>query len=70
MLAITDLDSNIHLAKQATTTTVPVMMSDKITARLIYGNTMESSHIATVQLRGLSKQARQIHTFQKIKHPH
>ena len=38
-----------------------------MTERLPYGITMESSHIATLHLTGLSKKARQIHIIPKMK---
>ena len=38
-----------------------------MTAILPDGSTMESSHIATLQLPGLRNQARQIHIFPKMK---
>ena len=37
MLAIADSGANIHLEKQATTTMAPIIMSNKMTARLPYG---------------------------------
>ena len=58
---------NIHLAKQATTTMNPVVMSNEMAERLPYGRKMKSSHIVTLQIRGLSKQARCIQILQKIK---
>ena len=67
MLAIADSDANIHLAKQSTTRMAPVIMSNEMTARLPDGSTMESSHIATLQIPGIIKKARQIHIFPKIK---
>ena len=65
MLETTDSGENIHLSKQATTKMAPVITSNKMTARLPDGSTIESSHIATLHLPGLIKQARQIHIFQK-----
>ena len=67
ILSISDSGADIHLAKQATNTMAPVIMSNKMTARLIDGSTMEYSHITTLQLPGLGKQARQIHNFPKTK---
>ena len=67
MLAITDLGVNIHLAKQDTTTTASLMLSNEIIARLPDGITMDLSQISTLQLPGLSNQARQIHMFPEIK---
>ena len=58
MLAITDSGTNIHLARQATLTMSPVIMENEMKARLPGGITMESTHIATLQLTGLSKQER------------
>ena len=43
------------------------IMSDNITARLTYGSTMESSHLATLQIPGLSKKTRKIHIFPEMK---
>ena len=64
-LAIVDSGVNIHLAKQSTTTMDPVIISNDITERLPNGVTIDSSLIATLQLPGISKQARQIHIFPK-----
>ena len=44
----------------------PVIMENDMKSRLPYGSTMESTCIATLQLPGLSKQARQIHILTKI----
>ena len=38
-----------------------------MTARLPYGSTMDSSHIATLQLSDLGKHARWIHIVPKMK---
>ena len=57
MLAISDSGANIHLARQATPKMAPVMMENETKARLPDGSTMEYTHIATLQLPGLSKQA-------------
>ena len=65
MLAIADLGANIHLAKQVTPTTSPVIMANYMKSILPDGSTMESSHIATSQLPGISKQSRQIPIFSK-----
>ena len=40
MLEIADSGMNIHLAKKATTTIDPVIISNYMTARLPYGNTI------------------------------
>ena len=48
------------------TTTTPVIMSSNTAERLLDGSTMELSHIATLHLPGLNKQARNIHIIQKI----
>ena len=37
-----------------------------MTARLPYGSTMESLHIVTLLLSGLSRQASQVHIFPKM----
>ena len=57
-ISISESGANIHLEKQATTTMAPIIISNYMTTRLIDGSTMESSHIVTLQLPGLSKQAR------------
>ena len=44
----------------------PFVISNNIITRLPDGSTMESSHIATLQLPGLSKQARKVHIFPKM----
>ena len=66
MLEITKLGEIIHLEKQATPTMAPVIMSNYMTTRLPDERTMESLHIATLQLPGLSKQASQIHILPEI----
>ena len=40
MLSIADSGANIHLAKKATTTMAPVIMSNEMTAILLDGSTM------------------------------
>ena len=70
MLSIEDSGANLHIAKQATSYMSPVIMSTEMTARLTYGITVESLHIATHQILGLRKQARQIHIFHKLRQPH
>ena len=59
-LEIADSGTNIHIYKQATPTMEPVLISKYMTSRLPDGSTTESSHIATIQILGLSNQARQI----------
>ena len=66
MLAIADSGANIHVARQSTPTILPVVTDNKTKARLPDGRAMESTHIATLQLPGLSKLARQIHIFPKM----
>ena len=66
MLAIADSGANIQIARQATPTMSPVIMKNEVKARLPHGITMESTHISTLQLPGLNKQARQTHIFPKI----
>ena len=67
MLAITDSSENIHLEKQAITITPPLIISNETIARLPDGNTMESSHIATIQISGIIKQEMQIHILPNTK---
>ena len=55
-LEIKESGANIHLSKQSSTTMPPSIISNGMTARLPYGITVESSHIPTIQLPGLSKQ--------------
>ena len=66
-LEISDSGANIHLSKQSTTTTTHVIISNEMTVRLQDVITMDSSHIETLQLPGLSNQARQINIFPKMK---
>ena len=66
MIAIADSGANIHLARQGTPTISPVMMENEMKARLPNVSTMESTHIATLQIPGLSRIARQIHIFPKM----
>ena len=58
--------ANTHRTKQDTPTMSPVIMENYMKARLTDGSTMESLHIATLNLPGLNKQARQIHILPKI----
>ena len=66
ILAIADSDANIHLARQATPTISPVIMENEMKVRLSDGSTVESTHIATLDLPGLRKQVRHIHIFQQM----
>ena len=58
MLAIADSGANKHLERQATHTAAPVMTESEMKPRLPDRSTMESIHIATLQLTDLNKQAR------------
>ena len=66
MLTIADSGLNKHLKRQATHSLAPVNMNNEMKERLPYGSTMEFTHIATLQIPGLSKLARQIQIFPKI----
>ena len=66
MLAVVDSGTNIHISRQATPTMAPVIMDHEMKAILPNGSTMESTHISTLQLPGLSKLARKIHVFPKM----
>ena len=66
MLAIAGSGANIHLARQATSTMDPLVIDNEIKARLPDGSTMESTHIATLQLPGISKIVIQIHILPKM----
>ena len=66
MLVIADSGAHIYLVRQVTPTMVPVIMDIEMKARLPDGSTMESTHIATLQLPGVSRLVRQIHIFPKI----
>ena len=67
MLAIVDSGVNINLARQATPTMPAVMTENEMKAILPDGSTMESTHIATLQIPGLSKQAIQIYISPKYR---
>ena len=45
----------------------PVIISKDMIASLPYGITVDSSNISTLHIKGLGKQASQIHIFQKMK---
>ena len=66
MIAMTDSSANIHLARQATQIIAPVLMDNEIKARLTDGRIVESTHIAKLQLPGLSRLVIQIHISPKI----
>ena len=57
MLAIADSGVNIHMARQATPTMALVIMDNEMKERLINESTMEWTHIATLQLLGVSRLA-------------
>ena len=65
MVAITDSGENIHLARQGTPKMASVTINHEMKARLSDGSTMDSTHIATLQLLGLRRLARQIQIFLK-----
>ena len=46
---------NIHLANESTPTMDPVIISNNMNARLLYGIIMDSSHVSVLQLPGLKK---------------
>ena len=66
-LAISDSGINIYQEIRATTKVAPVIISNDVIERLPDRRAMESSHIVTLQLPGLSKQARKIRIFPKMK---
>ena len=57
----------LYVSTKSTTTMAPVIMSSYMTSRLPDGSIMESLHIATLQIPGLSKQDRHIHITPKMK---
>ena len=67
ILAIANSGVNTHIENEATPTMAPVIMSNAMTTRLPYGSTMESSHVVTFQLPGLTKKSSQIHIYPKIR---
>ena len=62
-----DSGTNIHLENQATPTINPVIMPEDMKSRVKYGRTMDSSHVATLQLPGIIKQYRQCHIIPKMR---
>ena len=66
MLEIVESGASIHLSRQSTPTMAPVMIDNDIKSRLPDESTMESTHIATLQLQDLLKQERHIHILPKI----
>ena len=69
MIEIADSGANIHLAIKFTPTMAPVIMDNAIKERLQDGITMESTHIATLQLPSLIRIVRQIHISLKCIQP-
>ena len=67
MLEITYSYVNTHISKQSTSSMVPVIMSNYVTARIPDGSTTQSSHIETIHLPGISKQAIQIKLLPKMR---
>ena len=66
ILSITDYGANIHLVRQSISTMAPLIMDNEMKVRLSDGSTIDSTHIATLQIPGLRKLARQIHIFPKM----
>ena len=66
-VAIVDYDANINLENEASPTIPPFIMSNRMTIRLPYGNTMDSYHAAKIQLPGLTKKYRNIYIFPKMR---
>ena len=58
MVAIAYSGVNIHLSKKSTPTMAPIIMENAMKSRLPDISTMKFSHISTLQIPGLSKQAR------------
>ena len=61
ILAIADSNEIIHLARKVTPTMALVIRDNEIKERLPDGSTMESTHMVTLQLPGISRLTRQIH---------
>ena len=66
-LAITDSGANIHIENKITPKIALVIISNNMNARILYGITMGSSHIATLQLPYLTPKAIQLYIFPKIR---
>ena len=56
-LSIADLGGNIDITNEATPKMAPVIMSNKMTAKLLDERKMETSHVGTLQLLGLAKKS-------------
>ena len=52
---IIDSGAKFHPENETTQTMSPVIMSKNMTERLPYGSTMDSSHVETLHLPGLTK---------------
>ena len=66
MLAISDSSANIYLGRKATPTMAPVIMDNELKEILPDGSTMESTHIATLQIPVQINLVRWIHIFPKM----
>ena len=66
-LATDGSGANTHLANEATPKMAPVIMSKHITARLPDITTMESSHVATIHIPGLTRKSRKNHITPKFR---
>ena len=66
-LLIAESGANTYLTKQATKTMSPGIISNDMIERLLYGIIMESLYIAVLQIPGISKQAKHIHIFPRMK---
>ena len=66
MLEIADSGANIHILRQATPTMAPLIMGNEMKERIPDRSTTESTHIATLQLQGISKLTIHIHILPKM----
>ena len=65
-LAIVESGSNIPLSNKATPRMSPVIIQNNMIERLPHGSTIESSHVATLQLPGITRKSRQVHIYPKM----
>ena len=59
--------ANIHLSNKSTPTMPIVIMSKELILWLIDGSTMESSHVVTLQIPGITPKAIKIHISPKTR---
>ena len=66
-LSVTEFGMNIHLSNISTPTVAPVTCTHTTEEKLPDGKTMESTHVATLPIPGMSKKAKIIQIYPTMK---